>query len=128
MLAAIPNPSVLLSPLTTQEAVLSSRIEGTQATMGEVLEFEAGKEASTPERREDVQEVLNYRAALRAAEALLVSLPLSQRVVREAHKVLLQGVRGQSYEWWVQWVDATLREDTPLMEHENEAHWTTRPE
>jgi Fic family protein len=43
-----------------------------------------------------VQEVLNYRAALRAAEALLVSLPLSQRVVREAHKVLLQGVRGQN--------------------------------
>ena len=42
-LAAIPNPRVLLSPMTTQEAVLSSRIEGTQATMGEVLEFEAGK-------------------------------------------------------------------------------------
>ena len=42
-LAAIPNAAVLLSPLTTQEAVLSSRIEGTQATMGEVLEFEAGQ-------------------------------------------------------------------------------------
>ncbi len=40
MLAAIPNAHVLLSPLTTQEAVLSSRIEGTQATMGEVLEYE----------------------------------------------------------------------------------------
>src|SRR5690606_3605591 len=44
MLAALPNPSVLLSPLTTQEAVLSSRIEGTQATIGEVLEFEAGED------------------------------------------------------------------------------------
>ncbi len=96
MLAAIPYPSVLLSPLTTQEAVLSSRIEGTQATMGEVLEFEAGKEAATPERREDVQEVLNYRAAMRTAESLLATLPLSQRVVREAHQVLLQGVRGQN--------------------------------
>lgn len=41
MLAAIPNAHVLLSPLMTQEAVLSSRIEGTQATMGEVLEYEA---------------------------------------------------------------------------------------
>ena len=41
MLTAIPNAHVLLSPLTTQEAVLSSRIEGTQATMGEVLEYEA---------------------------------------------------------------------------------------
>lgn len=41
-LSAIPNASLLLSPLTTQEALLSSRIEGTQATMGEVLEYEVG--------------------------------------------------------------------------------------
>lgn len=41
VLAAVPNPTLLLSPLTTQEAVLSSRIEGTQTTMGEVLEFES---------------------------------------------------------------------------------------
>lgn len=96
MLAAVPNPSVLLSPLTTQEAVLSSRIEGTQATMGEVLEFEAGQQASSPERREDIQEVLNYRAAMREAERLLSTLPVSQRVVREAHRVLLAGVRGEN--------------------------------
>jgi Fic family protein len=96
MLAAVPNPSVLLSPLTTQEAVLSSRIEGTQATMGEVLEFEAGQQASSPERREDIQEVLNYRAAMREAERLLATLPVSQRVVREAHRVLLAGVRGEN--------------------------------
>lgn len=96
MLAAVPNPSVLLSPLTTQEAVLSSRIEGTQATMGEVLEFEAGQQATSPERREDIQEVLNYRAAMREAVGLLTELPLSQRVIREAHKVLLEGVRGQN--------------------------------
>lgn len=65
-LAAIPNAAVLLSPLTTQEAVLSSRIEGTQATMGEVLEFEAegdGKGLSE-ERRANIHEVLNYRSAL----------------------------------------------------------------
>lgn len=96
MLAAVPNPGVLLSPLTTQEAVLSSRIEGTQATMGEVLEFEAGQVAVSPERREDIQEVLNYRAAMREAERLLAILPISQRVIREAHKVLLAGVRGQN--------------------------------
>ena len=96
MLAAVPNPGVLLAPLTTQEAVLSSRIEGTQATMGEVLEFEAGREAATPERREDIQEVLNYRAAMREAERLLATLPISQRVVLEAHKVLLAGVRGEN--------------------------------
>lgn len=96
MLAAVPNPRVLLSPMMTQEAVLSSRIEGTQATMGEVLEFEAGGEAASPERRLDIQEVQNYRTALREAERLLQTLPLSQRVVREAHRVLLHGVRGQN--------------------------------
>jgi Fic family protein len=96
-LSAIPNAAVLLSPLTTQEAVLSSRIEGTQATMGEVLEFEAEgdtKELSS-ERKADIREVLNYRAAMRHAEKMLADLPLSQRVIREAHQVLLDGVRGQ---------------------------------
>ncbi len=95
MLAAIPNPGVLLSPLTTQEAVLSSRIEGTQATMGEVLEFEAGQEVSSVDRREEIQEILNYRAAMREAERMLTELPISLRVVRAAHKTLLTGVRGQ---------------------------------
>jgi Fic family protein len=61
-----------------------------------VLEFEAGQEAVSPERREDIQEVLNYRAAMREAERLLATSPLSQRVIREAHKVLLAGVRGQN--------------------------------
>jgi Fic family protein len=95
MLAAVPNADVLLSPLTTQEAVLSSRIEGTQATMGEVLEFEAGEDPASPERQQDIYEVLNYRAALREAEKLLATLPLSQRVLRESHRVLLSDVRGQ---------------------------------
>lgn len=96
MLAAVPNPGVLLAPLTTQEAVLSSRIEGTQATMGEVLEFEAGQDPASPERREDIREVLNYRAAMREAERLLATLPLSQRVIWKAHEVLLAGVRGEN--------------------------------
>lgn len=95
MLAAVPNPGVLLAPLSTQEAVLSSRIEGTQATVGEVFEYEAGQEAVSEPRREDIREVLNYRAAMRKAEHLLENLPFSQRVVRNAHEVLLAGVRGQ---------------------------------
>jgi Fic family protein len=97
ILAAIPNANVLLSPLVTQEAVLSSRIEGTQATMGEILEFEA--DASPVDlseaRRADINEVLNYRKAMRLAEEMLKNLPLSLRVVRELHRVLLDGVRGQ---------------------------------
>ena len=47
------------------------------------------------ERRNDIREVLNYRAAMRMAEKMLADVPLSQRVIREAHKVLLDGVRGQ---------------------------------
>lgn len=94
LLVAMPGPDVLLSPLTTQEAVLSSRIEGTQATMGEVLAFVAGERSASPERRDDIHEVLNYRAATRHAVALLDELPLCQRVIREAHRVLLSGVRG----------------------------------
>ena len=62
--------------------------------MGEVLEFEAGQEPESPERREDIREVLNYRAAMRRAEAMLEELPLSLRVIREAHSALLAGVRG----------------------------------
>jgi len=48
----------------TREAVLSSRIEGTQATMGDVLQFEAGQAPASPRRRDDINEVLNYRAAM----------------------------------------------------------------
>ena len=93
-LAAIPNPEVLLAPLTTQEAVLSSRIEGTQATMGEVLEFEAGQRDLSSERRDDIQEILNYRAGMREAEKMLDEYPLSVPVIKAAHKVLLSGARG----------------------------------
>lgn len=95
VLHGIPNAQVLLSPLTAQEAVLSSKIEGTQATLGEVLEFEAAEETAVGEKRDDIQEVLNYRRAMRHAVEMLQELPLSLRVVRGAHRVLMQGVRGQ---------------------------------
>jgi Fic family protein len=95
LLGAIPNASLLLSPLTTQEAVFSSRIEGTQATMGEVLEFEAGAERPlSRERRDDIHEIRNYRRALRLAEERLGSLPLSVRLLHEVHATLLEGSRG----------------------------------
>lgn len=95
VLAAIPNATVLLSPLTSQEAVLSSGIEGTHATMSEVLSLEAGADDLLPqERRGDIHEVLNYRRALNEAQRLLADLPLSQRVIKAAHGVLLDGVRG----------------------------------
>lgn len=96
MLAAIPNAHVLLSPLTTQEAVLSSRIEGTQATMGEVLEYEARGDTDEPTstKEADIWEILNYRKAMRAATERLKTLPLCQRIVLECHGILLNSVRG----------------------------------
>jgi Fic family protein len=98
VLAAIPNPSVLLNPLMTREAVLSSRIEGTQATMGEVLEYEAdaSNQKVSEAHREDIREVLNYRQALRIAEKKLEEIPVSLRLIKEVHEVLLEGVRGQN--------------------------------
>jgi Fic family protein len=97
ILTALPNAEVLLSPLMTQEAVLSSRIEGTQATMTEVLEFEAGArpKQSDPRKTADIQEVQNYRRAMGKAVSLLGELPLCLRVLKQAHAVLMEGVRGQ---------------------------------
>ncbi len=96
MLKGLPNANVLLSPLASQEAVLSSRIEGTQTTLTELLTFEAEgnlSDESTPTKA-DIHEVLNYRLALYAAIDMLKKVPLSQRLVRDAHEVLMQGVRG----------------------------------
>lgn len=93
-LEGIPNPRVLLSPLLTQEAVLSSKIEGTQATLEEVLEFEADPRPT--ERYEDIEEILNYRKALSFAEEELKNRPLCLNLIRNMHGVLLDGVRGQN--------------------------------
>lgn len=96
MLYGVPNPEVLLSPLTTQEAVLSSKIEGTQATLGEVLQFEAGAEPGEESRRLDIQEILNYRAALRHAEEALHARPFNLNLLLEVHSILLDSVRGRN--------------------------------
>lgn len=97
LLLAIPDVHVLLSPLTAQEAVLSSKIEGTHVTIGEVLEIEAGGESDrfTQSKRDDAEEVLNYRKAMNACVAEMRSRSLSQHIVRSAHELLMQGVRGK---------------------------------
>lgn len=94
LLQGIPNPAVMLSPLTTQEAVLSSKIEGTQATVDEVLEQEAGilKEGA---KFEDIQEISNYRSALFQATEHLQTYPIKLPFIRELHHILLNSVRGQ---------------------------------
>ena len=96
VLRGVPNPDVLLAPLSAQEAVLSSRIEGTQSSLSDVLALEAhGREAGdTARRRAETREVLNYRRALITATTLMADLPLSGRLIRHAHGVLMQGARG----------------------------------
>ena len=96
VLYGVPNSDVLLSPLTTQEAVLSSRIEGTQATLGEVLRFEAGEEPEQESRRLDIYEIMNYRRALRHAEMALQKRPFNLNLLLELHAILLDSVRGKN--------------------------------
>lgn len=92
----IPNPNVLLSPITTQEAVLSSKIEGTQADFEDVLRFEAGEAPSEPSRREDIIEIMNYRQALRLSEKMLEERPFCLNTLLRLHDVLMDSVRGHN--------------------------------
>lgn len=94
MLVGLRNQAVLLSPMTTQEAVLSSRIEGTQATLGEVLQFDAGRAADEPQLQLDFFEIVNYRRALREAEQELSGRPFTLNLLRRLHATLLDSVRG----------------------------------
>jgi Fic family protein len=92
----IPNPDVLLSPFTTQEAVLSSKIEGTQADFEAVLKFEAGESPDEPSRQEDIHEIINYRKALRLSEELLKNRPFCLNTLLHLHSVLMDSVRGHN--------------------------------
>ena len=60
ILKHLRNPELLTTPLTTREAVLSSKIEGTVVTVGEVLRFEAGDDPPTESKRLDIEEIVNY--------------------------------------------------------------------
>jgi len=97
LLQGIPNPAVMLSPLTTREAVLSSKIEGTQATMDEVLEQEAGM-TKEGEKYKDIQEISNYRSALFQAHEYLQDYPIRLSFIRQLHKILMDSVRGEHKE------------------------------
>ncbi|MDO8748498.1 MAG: Fic/DOC family N-terminal domain-containing protein [Candidatus Omnitrophota bacterium] len=94
ILQGILNPRVLLSPLTTNEAVLSSKIEGTQASLQEVLEFEASPDLRT-EKREDILEILNYRKAMQLSVDWLKSKPITLNMIKDVHNTLLDSVRGK---------------------------------
>ncbi len=88
----LPNPDLFVYMYVRKEAVLSSQIEGTQASLMDVLEFEA--QTLEPGRPRDVREVVNYVAAMNYGLERLKDLPLSLRLLRKIHAKLLQGVRG----------------------------------
>jgi Fic family protein len=90
------DPAMFLRPYITREALASSRIEGTQASLSEVLQADANEEPSaTANVTANVREVWNYRSAMEAGLQQLPDLPLVRRVVSEIHGVLLRGVRGE---------------------------------
>ncbi len=88
----LPNPDLFVRMYVRREAVLSSQIEGTQASLMDLLEWEASR--ARAERTVDVKEVSNYLGALRYGLRRVSSLPLSLRLIREIHGHLMRGVRG----------------------------------
>jgi Fic family protein len=90
----LPNPHLLIRPFMSREAVLSSRIEGTQASLSDLFYFEAVR--TTPARSDsDVGEVRNYIRALEHGLKRLSKLPVSLRLMKEIHAELMRGVRGE---------------------------------
>lgn len=100
MLKGLHNSEILLAPLRNQEAVISSRMEGTVSTMDEILRFEADLESENPAEstssvRSEVIETLLYQRALRAAQsAMSEGYPLSKALIKSAHQQLLSYGRG----------------------------------
>ncbi|MCI0692180.1 Fic family protein [candidate division KSB1 bacterium] len=94
---ATPNPQLLVGPFIRREAVLSSRIEGTQASLADLYAYEAGQlsglKAAPPES--DVREVHNYVRAMEYGLERVKALPISLRLLRELHQWLMEGVRGE---------------------------------
>jgi Fic family protein len=96
ILQSMINPVIFLSPLETNEAILSSRIEGTVTTLDEVLKYEADIKPANESKQQDIIEVLNYRSATRQArDWLKKGLPFNKTMVCSIQKELISGVRGK---------------------------------
>jgi Fic family protein len=99
-LAGVPSSGILVAPLINQEAALSSKLEGTHSTVEDLLEYSAGNKGGIEE--DDVRELINYRNALyhaldkmlRHDEVDADKIPFSNRLIREMHARLMNGVRG----------------------------------
>lgn len=91
----LPNPHLLISSYMKREAVLSSRIEGTKASLSDLLIDELEDGSSKRTKTDDIMEVRNYIRAMERGIQRLSELPISLRLVREIHAQLMQGVRGE---------------------------------
>lgn len=95
MAAALPNPGLILYAYVRKEAVLSSQIEGTQSSLSDLLLYENKQAPGVP--ASDVKEVSNYVAALdHGLHRLKGGFPMSLRLIKEIHAVLLGGTRGEN--------------------------------
>lgn len=94
IISVLPNPDLFIAMYVKKEALLSSQIEGTQASLEGVLEFEA--DILPKDDINEVKEVINYIKALNYGIERLKKLPMSLRLIREIHRILVEGTRGSS--------------------------------
>ncbi|HET8906165.1 MAG TPA: Fic family protein [Ktedonobacterales bacterium] len=110
----LPNPDLFVAMYVRKEAVLSSQIEGTRASLIDILEFES--DAMVPDNPQDIAEVVNYIDALNYGLQRLETLPVSLRLIREIHERLMANVRGadkhpgefRSTQNWIGHVGSTI--------------------
>lgn len=97
ILQVMINPHILLAPLTAKEAVLSSKIEGTQISFTELLQFEADEKLNETINKNDIDEILNYKSAILEAENMFKYRPfIHLNMIKSLHGILLNNVRGNN--------------------------------